>query len=82
MGEVIVTLLSKTHKTICAVSGLSHEGKIYFKRQADLKLFAEFTTLAVKEDLVYVGSTNGSIYVFESLNGNFFKEIPFQAALF
>jgi hypothetical protein len=77
MGEVIVTILSKTNRTICAVSGLSHEGKVYFKRQADLKLFAEFTSLTIKEDLVYVGSSIGSIYVFESVNGNFFKEIPF-----
>jgi hypothetical protein len=77
MGEVIVTLLSKTHRTICGVSGLSHEGKVYFKRQADLKLFSEFTSLHIKEDLLYVGSTSGSVYVFESINGHFFKEIPF-----
>lgn len=32
--------------------------------------------------MVYVGAKNGSIYVFESLSGHFFKEIPFQAALF
>ena len=31
-GEVVVNLLSKTRKTVCAVSGLSQEGKVYFKR--------------------------------------------------
>lgn len=76
-GEVIMTVLSKNRKTICAVSGMSHPGKVYYKRQADQKIFKDFTSLAIKDDLIYAGASNGSVYVFESINGNFFKEIPF-----
>ena len=61
---------------------MSNEGKVYFKRQADNKNLKDFTSLVVKEDLVYVGASNGSVYVFESINGNFFKEIPFQHNVF
>jgi hypothetical protein len=77
-----VTTLSKKDKTICAVSGLLHDGKVYFKRTADGKLFHEFSCIAANKDLLYVGATNGSVYVFESTTGNFFKEIPFQTSLF
>lgn len=76
-GEVILTVLSKNRQTICAVSGLSHPGKVYYKRQADQKIFPDFTSLTIKDDLIYVGGSNGSVYVFESINGNFFKEIPY-----
>lgn len=72
-----MVLINKQKTTLVGVSGMSHEGKVYFKRQADLKTFHEFTSLVVKDDLVYVGAYNGSVYVFESTNGNFFKEIPF-----
>ena len=77
-----MTLLSKNRKTICAVSGMSHPGKVYYKRQADQKIFKDFTSLAIKDDLIYAGASNGSVYVFESINGNFFKEIPFQTSIF
>jgi hypothetical protein len=55
-AEVIVMMLNKQKSTLVGVSGMSHEGKVYFKRQADLKTFHEFTSLVVKDDLVYVGA--------------------------
>jgi hypothetical protein len=81
-GEILVTIIGKQGKTLCAVSGLSHEGKVYYKRTADGSVFHDFTCIAIKQDLVYAGAKNGSVYVFESLSGNFFKEIPFQTAIF
>ena len=80
--EVVVTCLSKRHRTLAAVSGSFKEGHLYYKRTSDTHNCHTFTCVKSKDDLMYVGSSVGSVYVFESLTGQYVKEIPFQKQSF
>ena len=81
--EVVVTCLSKRHRTLCAISGSFKEGHLYYKRASESQQAQQlFQCVKAKDDLVYVGSSTGSVYVYESLTGQYVKEIPFQRQSF
>lgn len=80
--EIVVTCLSKRHRTLCAISGNFKEGHLYYKRGSEMHEKQVYTCMKNKDDLVYVGSSSGSVYVFESLTGQYVKEIPFQKQSF
>jgi len=77
--QILILSLSKEITRMSALAFLSHDQQVLYQRSPDLKNFYPFTTSTWdKQQLVYVGSTNGSVYVFEVTTGNFVKEIPFQ----
>ena len=58
------------------------DSTLVYRRDPDLGKFHPFTAIVAMGNLIYVGSSLGSIYVFGLAAGNFIKEIPYQESLF
>ena len=53
------------------------DGSLHYMKTNKIADFKPFTCLQVNNNEIYAGSTNGSVYVFESRSGEYLKEIPF-----